>query len=147
MKKFLKFLVVVLAVIFLMELLFRPLPTETRVVVNGEGYFNPYCHGEARYERWSPIESARLCQPVLVVNEEGIIRKGGDYQAWFLNGAYRVVLDDGEVFWFKWENVKKNKIKFLPGVALNQPFSAISATPFFLLSAKKRFFLPSLQKQ
>ena len=108
MKKFLKFLVVVLAVIFLMELLFRPLPTETRVVVNGEGYFNPYCHGEARYERWSPIESARLCQPVLIINQEGVIRQGGDYQVSFLNGAYRVVLDDGEkVFWFKAGDVKK----------------------------------------
>ena len=106
MKGFLGFIAVILVVIFLTGLFFKPLPVETRVVVNGEGYFNPYCHGETRYERWSAIESARLCQPTLV-NREGVIRQGGDYQESFLNGAYRVVLDGEEVFWFKAEDVKK----------------------------------------
>ncbi len=110
MKGFLGFIAVILVVIFLTGLFFKPLPVETRVVVNGEGYFNPYCHGETRYERWSAIESARLCQPVLIVNKEGVIRKGGDYQASFLNGAYRVVLEEGkEILWVKMEDLEKVK--------------------------------------
>lgn len=108
MKGFLGFIAVILVVVFLTGLFFKPLSVETRVVVNGKGYFNPYCHGETRYERWSAIESAHLCQPVIIVNQEGVIRQGGDYQVSFLDGAYRVVLDDGEkVFWFKAEDVKK----------------------------------------
>ena len=103
-----------LAVIFLVAILslaepifFKPLPVETRVVVNGTGYFNPYCHSETRYQRWNVLQAARLCKPMLAVNREGVIRKGGDYQASFLDGVYRVVLDGEEVFWFKARDVKK----------------------------------------
>lgn len=78
MKGFLGFIAVILVVVFLTGLFFKPLPVETRVVVNGEGYFNPYCHDETRYERWSAIESAHLCQPVIIVNQEGVIRQGGN---------------------------------------------------------------------
>ena len=44
---------------------------------------------------------------MLAVNRAGVIRKGGDYQASFLDGVYRVVLDGEEVFWFKARDVKK----------------------------------------
>ena len=110
MKGFFAFIAVILVVIFLAGLFFKPLPVETRVVVNGEGYFNPYCHGEDRYKRWNVSQWSQLCQSVIAVNQEGVIRKGGDYQASFLDGVYRVVLDDGEkVFWFKAGDVKKIK--------------------------------------
>lgn len=109
MKRSLGFVAVFLVVILLLaeSIFFKPLPVETRVVVNGKGYFNPYCHGEARYERWNVLQSAQLCKPMLAVNREGVIRKGGDYQASFLDGVYRVVFDNGEVFWFKAGDVKK----------------------------------------
>lgn len=102
-----------IAVVVIISLLFfRPLPDGTMVTISGEGYFNPLCCTEKRYELWSVQEINRLCQPTLVEDMEGLIVSGGDYQSHYHHhGAYRVVFNDNlgnqKALWFATGLVKK----------------------------------------
>jgi len=80
------------------------------VVVNGYGVYNPYCYGDS-FLSWNAVQIELLCQPTAVSNKEGVIARGGDYDASILNGAYRVVLDEGNprILWFRVGEVKKAK--------------------------------------
>jgi len=72
-----------------------------RVTLNPEaiGFFSPDCSGEKAYVSFDPPTISRFCKTLAVPDQSGIIEKGGDYDAFFRNGCYRVRFNDGTVLW------------------------------------------------
>ncbi|MGI5827776.1 MAG: hypothetical protein ACOX6V_02000 [Patescibacteria group bacterium] len=81
------------------------------VTVNSEayGFFNPYCYGDEKFERWNSFTISQMCKSVLAPSTEGVIEKGGDYDTAFLNGCARVVFQDGQVLWVPTKYLEKGE--------------------------------------